>query len=114
MTKSCGFSASARLATGMTKKKRKVVGRIDKVVAIRGLLDCRILEPVPLARGVLEVVGRLLEVPRGVVVLLAGKDRFWEKGENPVEIHQLQSPCCKLLDGVQTGLVRGKFIVDPV
>ena len=56
----------------MTKKKRKVVGRIDKVVAIRGLLDCRILEPVPLARGVLEVVGRLLEVPRGVVVLYKG------------------------------------------
>ena len=98
----------------MTKKKRKVVGRIDKVVAIRGLLDCRILEPVSLARGVLEVVGRLLKVPRGVVFLLVWKDWFWEKGENPVEIDELQSPCCKLLDGVQTGLVRGQFIVDLV
>ena len=88
------------------------------LAAIRDLLDCGVVEPGPLVPGVLVVVDRLLEVllevPRGVVVLLAGEDRFWEKGENPVEIHQLQSPCCKLLDGVQTGLVRGKFIVDPV
>ena len=50
----------------------------------------------------------------GVVFLLVWKDWFWEKGENPVEIDELQSPCCKLLDGVQTGLVRGQFIVDLV
>ena len=68
----------------MTKKKRKVVGRFDKLVANRGLLHCRILKPVPLARGVHVVVVSLLEVPRGVVVLLAGEDRFWEKGEDPV------------------------------
>ena len=50
----------------------KIVGRIDKVVVIRVLLDCGILEPVPLVRGVLGVVGRLLEVPRVVVFPLAG------------------------------------------
>ena len=84
MTKSCGFSASARLATGMTKKKRKVVGRYDKLAAIRDLLNCGIVEPGPLVPGVPVVVDSLLEVPRGVVVLLAGEDRFWEKGEDPV------------------------------
>ena len=83
-----------------------------KLVAIRGLLHCRILKPVSLAPGVLVVV--LLEVPRGVVVLLAGEDRFWEKGEDPIEIHQLEPPCCQLLDGVQPGLVGGEFVVDPV
>ena len=84
------------------------------LAAIRDLLDCGVVEPGPLVPGVLVVVDRLLEVPRGVVVLLAGEDRFWEKGEDPVEIHQLEPPCCKLLDGVQPGLVGGKFIVDPV
>ena len=68
----------------MTKKKRKVVGRYDKLAAIRDLLDCGVVEPGPLVPGVLVVVDRLLEVPRGVVVLLAGEDRFWEKGEDPV------------------------------
>ena len=50
----------------------KIVGRIDKVVVIRVLQDCGILGPVPLVRGVLGVVGRLLEVPRVVVFPLAG------------------------------------------
>ena len=54
----------------------KIVGRIDKVVVIRVLLDCGILGPVPLVRGVLGVVGRLLEVPRVVVFPLAGKNWF--------------------------------------
>ena len=58
----------------MTENRKRVVGRIDKVVAIRGLLDCGVLEPVPLVRGVLRVVGRLLEVPRVVVLPLAGID----------------------------------------
>ena len=93
----------------MTKKKRNVVGRLVKLVAIRGLLHCRILKPVSLAPGVLVVV--LLEVPRGVVVLLAGEDRLWKEGEDPVEAHHLEPV---LLDGVETTLVRGKFLVDPV
>ena len=95
----------------MTKKKRKVVGRFDKLVAIRDLLHCRILEPGPLAPGVHVVVVSLLEVPRGVVVLLAGEDRLWEEGQDPVEAHHLEPV---LLDGVKTALVRGKFLVDSV
>ena len=67
----------------MTKEKRKVVGRFDKLVAIRDLLHCRMLKPVSLAPGVLVVV--LLEVPRGVVVLLVGEKRLWKEGQDPVE-----------------------------
>ena len=67
----------------MTKKKRKVVGRFDKLVANQDLLNCRILKPVFLAPGVLVVV--LLEVPRGVVVLLVGEKRLWKEGHGPVE-----------------------------
>ena len=51
-----------------------VVGRFDKLVAIRDLLHCRMLKPDFLAPGVLVVV--LLEVPRGVVVLLVGENRL--------------------------------------
>ena len=61
----------------MTKKKRKVVGRFDKLVANQDLLNCRILKPVFLAPGVLVVV--LLEVPHGVVVLLVGEGRLGER-----------------------------------
>ena len=50
----------------------KIVGGIDKVVVIQVLLDCGNLGPVPPVRGVLGVVGRPLEVPRVVVLPLAG------------------------------------------
>ena len=60
-----------------------VVGRFDKLVSIRDLLHCRMLKPVSLAPGVLVVV--LLEVPRGVVVLLVGEKRLWKEGQDPVE-----------------------------
>ena len=57
-------------------ENRKIVGGIDKVVVIRGFLDCGVLEAVPLVRGGLGVVGRLLGVPRVVVFPLAGKNWF--------------------------------------
>jgi len=61
----------------MTKEKRMVVGRFDKLFAIRDLLHCRMLKPDFLAPGVLVVV--LLEVPHGVVVLLVGEGRLGER-----------------------------------
>ena len=67
----------------MTKEKRMVVGRFDKLVAIRDLLHCRMLKPDSLAPGVLVVV--LLEVPHGVVVLLVGEERLGGEGQDPVE-----------------------------
>ena len=44
----------------MTKEKRKVVGWIGKIVVIRDLLHCWVLEPDPLAPGVDVVVVSLL------------------------------------------------------
>ena len=60
-----------------------VVGRFDKLVAIRDLLHCRMLKPDSLAPVVLVVV--LLEVPHGVVVLLVGEERLGWEGQDPVE-----------------------------
>ena len=60
-----------------------VVGRFDKLVAIRDLLHCRMLKPDSLAPGVLVVV--LLEVPHGVVVLLVGEKRLWKEEQDPGE-----------------------------
>ena len=82
---------------------------MNKVVVIRGLLDCGILEPVPLVRGVLGVVGRLLEVPRVVVFPLAGKNWFRKKRQDPVDAHHLKT---MLLERVEASLVRGEFLVD--
>ena len=76
----------------MTKKKRKVVGRFDKLVANQDLLNWRILKPVFLAPSVLVVV--LLEVPRGVVVLLGGEDRLWEEGQDPVARRLMSQAGC--------------------
>ena len=70
----------------MTKEKRKVVGWIGKLVVIRDLLHCWVLKPDPLAPGVDVVVVSLLV---DVAVLLAGEDRLGEKGQDPVEVHQL-------------------------
>ena len=84
------FGHQPGLQQKMTETENESSGGLTKVVVIRGgPLDSGVLEAVPLVRGVLGVVGRLLEVPSVVVFPLGGKIWFRKERENSVEIRHL-------------------------